>query len=67
MTLRIRIAATIRLTPCFAQKWKRVPLRVPMNNRSNLRSVQAIAHAIAHEGDGEDQLVQIVLSRADHE
>lgn len=32
MIPKIMIVATTRLTPCSAQNWKRVPLRVPMKS-----------------------------------
>lgn len=44
---RIRIAAMIRLTPCFPQNWNRVPERLPMNSLRKRRNVHAINQAIA--------------------
>src|SRR4051794_19872637 len=45
MMPRISTAATTRLTPCLAQNWKRVPLRLPTNRPSTQRSAVAISQA----------------------
>jgi hypothetical protein len=40
-------AETVRLTTCRAQKWKRVPERLPMKVRSRARRSQATISAAA--------------------
>ena len=41
MIPRMTMPAMTRLTPCLAQNWKRVPVRVPMNRLRSHRNATA--------------------------